>query len=192
MNETLCAGTYFLGDASFVLEDKIYNGIYGELYHYGNGLFNINNTDFVIHSIGTQFDSSDDIQEKFFDTKGRLYKIASGMISLVSMELIENEKKELCKSCGHIFEFTEPINFIYSRGTFYIKSNKKAIIINTILDPENYDSENDEHCLDEDGQKIEHFLDASDSESIYGLSDDEEEDIQDNTLLERKKSFFKK
>ena len=195
MNETLQPGTYFLGDASIVLEYKIYNGIYGELYHYENGLFNINNTDFATHSIGTQFDGSNEQQEKLFDTKGRLYNIKSGMISLVNMELIE--KKELCKGCGHIFEFNEPINFIYSRGTFYFKSNKKAIIINTIFDPENYDSENDEQILDEDGQKIEHFLEASDSESIYGLSDeddsdDEKEDIQDNTLLERKKSFFKK
>ena len=64
MNETLQPGTYFLGDASIVLEDKIYNGIYGELYHYENGLFNINNTDFATHSIGTQFDGSNEQQEK--------------------------------------------------------------------------------------------------------------------------------
>jgi hypothetical protein len=194
MNEILHPGTYYLGDASLVVEDKIYNGIYGELYHYENGLFNINNANFAIHNVATQFDS--DLQkDKFFDTKGRSYNIKSGMISLVSLELIENKK--LCTANGHIFEFDHPVNFIYSHGTFYIKSNKKVIIINTIYDFENYDSDNDEHCLDEEGHKIEHFLDASDSESIYELSDDEnyeddEEEIQDNSLLERKKTFFNK
>jgi len=211
MNEILRPGKYFFGDGARVLSNELYNGIYGGVHGYENGYFEINGNDFAIHSVGTQF-SLDKPQEEFFDTKGRKYNIKSGMISLTNMELISNP--QLCKGCGHIFQFNGPINFIYSGGTFIIKSAKKAIIIKTILDSENYDSENDEFCMDEDGNRIEHFLDASDSESIYEEDSDEEnnsenlnlnnesaneeaseeaieDDIQDNLLLKRK-SFFKK
>jgi hypothetical protein len=123
MNEILLPGKYFLGDPTLVLHDKIIIGIWGSLYNYANGKFNIYGVDCALHTTHKGDDT-------YTDSKNRKYLILSGVLSLINIELIEDIN--LCKNKGHIFNFTENINFIYDAGMFYIKSGKKIIRIDQL------------------------------------------------------------
>lgn len=115
MNEILMPGKYYLGDPCNVLPNKIYIGIWGELYNYRNGKFNINTYDFAVHSTHC----GDGIIK---DTKNRKYIIESGVIGLINLNLIDNLNE--CIN-GYVFDFEKSVHFIYDAGIFYIKSDKK-------------------------------------------------------------------
>jgi hypothetical protein len=144
MNETLSPGKYYLGDPTLVLHDKIIIGIWGSLYNYANDKYNINGVECVMHTTHKGDDN-------YVDTKNRKYIVTSGVLSLINVDLIEDIN--LCKNNGHIFEFKQQINFIYDAGLFYIKSGKKMIKIDT-RNMEEYDSDYEEHCEDEEGEHI--------------------------------------
>ena len=185
MNEFLAAGKYYLGDPCNVLHEKIFIGIYGNEYNYANGKFNINGTDFAVHNTH----NGDGI---FKDTKNRSYNIHTGLIALINLSIIDD--LELCKKNGHVFEFKQRINFIYDAGLFYIKSGKKYIHIDTI-NKEEYNSDMEEHCHNEDGDYISKTLlgdlddDFIEPSELY-INDEEEEEIieKSNQLFQ----FFKK
>jgi hypothetical protein len=177
MNEELSEGTYYLGDPAFVLEDSIYIGVWGNQYNYSNGKINVYGTDFVVHNTHNG-------DGKFLDNKNRVYHIESGTIALIPTNLI---KKMDDKVNNHTFKFEEKVNFIYDRGIFYIRSNKKYVKIDT-RNMDEYDSEFEDHALADDK------LEDSDDESIIELStkdnksDDEEEP---DTETPKKFKFFK-
>lgn len=193
MNEVLSAGKYYLGDPSDVLHNKYYHGIWGDVYNYRNGMYNINACNFVVHN--THY--GDGI---FQDTKSRTYNISSGVLALIQIELIEDIK--LCKGKGHIFNFINKINFIYDAGIFYIKSGKKVITIDTKIADE-YNSDYEEHCENEDGEPIGKTLcNDSDNDSIddenhllFGSDDENENEdthVKNETTEPPKMMFFKK
>jgi hypothetical protein len=187
MNQELSAGKYFLGDPSFVLHDKLYTGIWGNLYNYQNGKFTLEGHDFCVHSThkgdGT-----------FYDTRNRKYLVDSGVIGLVHIDLIEDIN--LCKGKGYIFDFKVKISFIYDAGLFYVKCGKNIINIDT-RDLESYESDLEEHCEGEDGEYISKTMNyESDSELIEPEnlfdSDDENYDEETKEEVSEKFSFFKK
>ena len=190
MNEQLNPGKYFLGDPAFVLSNKIYNGLWGNLYNFRNGKFIFDDYDFVVHN--THYGNG-----LFSDTKNRLYEIDSGFISLVHVDLIDKESINLCKK-GSIFTFNEKINFIYDAGFFHIKSGKKIITIDT-RNLEEYESDYEEHYENEDGEYISKTINGdSDTDSIIDENDSilcnnemEEEKDNDQNKME-KFIFFKK
>jgi len=190
MNEFLRPGKYYLGDPSHVLPSSIYNGIWGNLYYFKNGKYDIYDTDFVVHN--THY--GDNIYK---DTKNRSYTVNTGVISLVDIKLIENINE--IKNNGHIFNFTNKINFIYDAGLFYIKSSKKYICIDT-RNMEEYNSDFEDHCENEDGEYIQKTINnASDNDSIKDENDlffnsDDDEDLNENPNEStiQKINFFKK
>ena len=191
MNEILNPGKYYLGDPSHVLSDKIIIGLWGNVYNYANGKHNINSFNFAVH----QTHKGDG---KFTDTKSRTYNVESGVIALVQIELIDDIN--LCKKHGHIYNFLDNINFIYDAGIFYIKSGKKYITIDT-RNIDEYESDLEEHCENEDGEPIGKTLcHDSDNDSITDENnilfdseeDDEEKDTVENTDKQETFSFFKK
>ena len=187
MNETVVSGKYFLGDPSFVLPNKIYKGIWGDLYHFRGGKHLLNGYEFTVYN--THYGNG-----KFSDTKNRSYEVESGFIGLVHMDLIENV--ELCRH-GFVFNFKETVNFVYDAGTFYIKSGKKIITIDT-RNLEEYDSEFEEHIETEDGENIGKVISGdSDTDSIidensHMFSSDTEDDAENIIESTEKFSFFKK
>ena len=188
MNEFLKPGKYYLGDPSIVLPSSIYNGIWGNLYNFENGKYDVYDTDFVVHN--THY--GDNIYK---DTKNRSYNINTGVISLIDVRLIEDINN--VKNNGHIFTFNSNINFIYDAGLFYIKSDKKYICIDT-RNNEEYNSDFEEHCENEDGDYIQKTItNASDNDSIndedylFFNSDDDEDEKYENNISE-KINFFKK
>lgn len=186
MNQELESGKYFLGDPSFVLPDKLYTGIWENLYNYQNGKYSLNGYDFCVNNThkgdGT-----------YYDTRSRKYIIDSGVIGLVHYDLLEDIN--LCKGRGHIFDFKHKISFIYDAGFFYIKSGKHIITIDT-RDLEAYESDLEEHCEGEDGEYISKTLHYdSDSELIEPenlFDSDEEYDEEKKEEVSEKFSFFKK
>ncbi len=96
--------------------------------------------------------------------------------------------------------FTDKINFIYDAGIFYIKSGKKYITIDT-RNIDEYESDLEEHCENEDGEPIGKTLchdsdndSITDENNILFDSDKEsdEEDTVENTDKKETFSFFKK
>lgn len=175
MNEILRPGKYYLGCPS-VLPNSIYTGIWGNTLSFSTGKHLINDCDFAVYY--THY--GDGI---FNDSKLRDYKITSGAIALIQIELISDIS--LCKSHGHIFEFTKPVRFIYDAGIFHIKSDKKLISINTrILDE--YESDMEDHCKDENNEYITKVIENCETESVveddemYGLNNIEDIDDENS------------
>ena len=190
MNELLRPGKYYLGDPINVLPSSIYNGIWGNLYDFKNGKYIIYDTDFAVHN--THY--GDNI---YTDTKNRSYTVNTGMIALIDIKLIENINE--VKNNGHIFNFSNKVNFIYDAGLFYIKSGKKYICIDTIN--KEYNSDFEDHCENEEGIYIQNTItNASDNDSINDEDDlffnSDDEDEENKKLLEthgtEKINFFKK
>lgn len=189
MNEVLMQGKYFLGDPSIVLPEKIYIGIWGNLYNYDNGKFNILGKHLCVHN--THYGDG-----VYIDTRNRKYMVESGVIGLVPLELIENI--ELCNNNGHIFNFKKPVYFMCDGGVFIIKSDKKYIKIDT-QNMEEYNSSDDEQLKNDDGEPmIKTFCNNSDDDFIDDENDkffDDEEEIEE-TIKEScnisKFNFFKK
>lgn len=198
MNELLRPGKYYLGDPINVLPSSIYNGIWGNLYDFKNGKYDIYDTDFAVHN--THY--GDDV---YTDTKNRSYTINTGMIALVDIKLIENMNE--VKNSGHIFNFNNKVNFIYDAGLFYIKSSKKYICIDT-RNKEEYNSDFEDHCENEEGEYIQKTItNASDNDSIndendlfFNSDDDTDEDNEEKNKnkqsseasVSEKINFFKK
>jgi hypothetical protein len=191
MNEQLNPGKYFLGDPSFVLPDKIYTGLWGNLYNYNNGKFILNGFDFTTHN--THYGNG-----VYVDTKNRLYEVESGFISLVNVDLIDKAELSFSKK-GSIFTFDEKINFIYDAGFFHVKSGKKIITIDT-RNLDEYESDLEDHFNNEDGEYISKTINGdSDTESIINendilFSDDESEEKEKETNSNKTVgyNFFKK
>ena len=192
MNELARPGKYYLGDPFDVLPSKIFNGIWGNVYNFRNGKFDINDADFIVHS--THYGDG-----SFKDTKNRIYEINTGVIALIDTLLIE-DIESLKK--GHVYTFKNRVNFIYDAGLFYIKSGKKYIQIDT-RNLDEYNSDFEEHFENENGEYIQKTICGdSDSESIIDenekLIDSEDEDSNQNSKEDTKDakdatfSFFKK
>jgi hypothetical protein len=192
MNEILVSGKYFLGDPSLVLPNKIYIGIFGNIYNYINGKYNILGKDFCVHT--THYGDGE-----YYDTRNRKYNIESGMIGLIPIELIEDIN--LCKNKGHIFNFTKKVYFLYDGGLFIIKSDKKYIKINTQNQEEYDESDEDENIKNDNGESMRNTFcnmsddDFIDNEEIFESDDDDKEDeekIEEYNLEKSKFQFFKK
>jgi hypothetical protein len=140
------------------------------IYHCNNGKFNINGTDFVVHS--THY--GDGIYK---DTKNREYIVNGGVIGLVNIELIEDIN--LCNKNGYIYNFEYPVNFIYDAGLYIIKSKKKYIQIDT-RNLEEYDSDKEDSFFNEDGEHIvKTIYNDSDNDSIYDENENYFDDSDD-------------
>jgi len=124
------------------------------------------------------------------------WQILSG--NPASIELLK-ENVDPKPHYGHTFEFTEDINFIYDAGLVYIKSGNKYISIDT-RNMDEYDSENEEHCENDNGESITKTIAGDLDDDLIEECDppgyEQPEFYADDQLFEPKpispKSFFKK
>jgi hypothetical protein len=192
MNEIVSSGKYYLGDPSLVLPDSVYHGIFGDLYNYANGKFNIFGYDFAIHNTH----KGDGI---FMDTRKREYQVECGALALINENLIEN--KELCKNKGHFFDFYKKVNFIYDSGFIHITCGKRYISIDT-RNSEEYESDLEEHLENAEGEKIGKTLfTESDTDSIFDNNEeyfesrpevDSDDEEKENIPTERMNFFTRR
>jgi hypothetical protein len=178
MNEILKAGTYYLGDPSDVLPNKILIGIWYNLYKFDNGKFNIYDTDFVVHSTHNG-------DGTFIDSDNKSYEVHSGCISLIDVTLIDDI--EICNK-EKILKFDKDINFIYKNGIFYIKSDEITITIDTRNSEENISDEELEDDLEND-----HFEDDNLEKNINNENlhlNKKEEDLENENLEDNNEENF--
>lgn len=184
MNDTVKPGKYYLGDPIFALDETTYHEIYGDIYHYENGKFDLKNNDqyFIVHK--THY--GDGI---FYDTKKRKYIIETGLIALIPISMIDESMLDIAKKHGVLFSFNNFVRFLYHGGLFTIRSNKKIIEIDT-RNEEEYNSQEEGH-LPEDSKYRSLLRQDEDESSLDGSCDDDSEE-EINSPKHVKRSFFKK
>ena len=117
----LPAGRYFIGDICYALSDFVYNEIWGDNFGFREGLYNHQKGTFVM---GRAMYGNGD----YLGTDGRVYAIDSGIVGMVSWDLVDNKD---CKS-GSVHEFSESIYFcITGEGHFIFSSGKVKLVIDT-------------------------------------------------------------
>jgi len=200
MNEELSVGKYYIGDPSFVLHDKITVGIWENEYKCKNGKFTIFGYECIFQSIHKNNCS-------FIDTNNNKYTIETGILSCIPIELIEKDKLHLCNHYGYIYEFNEPLKFIYLSGLFYIKSKNILIKFNHENNEKEYCSDNEGYYSDYDTNKnlisfldeklkntdnLDDNLDDIHDDNIHDddIYDDDIHDIDDNNIVKKKNKFF--
>ena len=161
----------------------MYYDILGDKYNFESGKHDMTeNKDFIaLHNTH----NGDGI---YLDSKKRKFKVESGMIGIIPLKLIPEEKIENAKKNGKIFNFPNKVKFFYDAGIFYIKSGHFIIQINTINEDE-YESEHEDHYL-KNGERVRIREDDDDS-SIEDMYADESSDEEEMIKVE-KPSFFKK
>ena len=184
MNETVKQGKYYLGDPVFALDEKTYHEIYGDIFQYEDGKFDLKNNDqcMIVHK--THY--GDGI---FYDTKKRKYIIETGLIALIPISMIDESMIIKAKKHGVLFSFDNFVRFLYHGGLFTIRSNKKIIEIDTQNEDE-YDSQEEGH-LHEDSKYRSFLRQDEDESSLDGSCDDDSEE-EINSPKHVKRSFFKK
>ena len=184
MNETVNPGKYYLGDPIFALDETTYHEIYGDIFNYENGKFDLKNNDqnMIVHK--THYGDG-----TFFDTKKRKYIIETGLIALIPISMIDKSMLDASKKHGVLFSFDNFIRFLYHGGLFTIRSSKKIIEIDT-RNEEEYDSQEEGH-LPEDSKYRSLLRQDEDESSLDGSCDDDSEE-EINSSKHVKRSFFKK
>ena len=142
----LPAGRYFIGDICYALSDCIIHEIWGEKFNFIDGLYTHQKGTFVM---GRAMYGHGD----YPGTDGRLYAVDSGIVGMVSWDLVDlKDEKQLCK-LGSVHEFSEIVYFCNAKeGRFVISSGKVKLVIDTA--PKVYvDFGSDEELEDEEDRR---------------------------------------
>lgn len=114
-------GKFYIGDVCYVLNDTIYDNIWGEKYNYANGMINAGVNSFLVH--GTQFGDG-----VYPDQFGNTYPVDAGVIGVVPYELIDPSKLQEAYRLGQIVN-GNAATLDYDRGSIIITiTNDKEII----------------------------------------------------------------
>lgn len=108
---------FYIGDICYVLNDDLYQDIWGGKYNFKDGIIDFGINQVLVH--GTAY--GDGCYE---DNKGNTYGVDAGVIGIVPEELIDWDK---IRNYGdkNIYEFgnvvtAQEAELIYDNGTFYI------------------------------------------------------------------------
>lgn len=152
---------FYIGDPCYVLSDEIYDKMFDEETDFKTGKVKVDdNFSFIVHSTAWG-------DGEYFDNSGISYGVDSGTLSVIPIELLENNEfiEEGEYEYGRII-FGKTASLNYEDGTFYFNidnDNVKEVVIDT--DPEEPEDDN----WDDD----EFPEDYWNNEDIYN---DEEED----------------
>jgi hypothetical protein len=146
----LPAGTYYIGDLCYPLGDSwIYRKAWGETSYETPSFFRSELGCVVVD--GTAYGDG-----SYEDNNGKTYLVDAGVISIVSIELIENHRKYLVEEHnkmihnpsgklitptaltinnivkgGHVFTFKNDVYINFSRGVFRARSDDVNVRIDT-------------------------------------------------------------
>lgn len=118
---TAPAGTYYVGDLCYALEDNVYDNVFGGevyaggLYQKGDSFFLVDNT-----SAG---------DGTYTDDTGRKYLVDAGIIGICSYDLIDEKKMRKNENNtihgGQIITFKNPFHINFSDGKFNFHDFKR-------------------------------------------------------------------
>lgn len=131
---TLPAGTYYIGDICYVLDDKIYDEVFGST-GYEEGLYYKESQQFLV---GHTFDGDGE----FRGSDGCKYSVDAGVIGIVSQGLISKDPDG-----GKVHTFSTDVFVTMEKGVFTFENEDIYLQINT-----GYDDEDDDEAEDEDDE----------------------------------------
>jgi len=116
---TLPAGTYYIGDMFNILDDSIYENIYG--YDYLNGLYELSDNKIIL--VDEIFNDEFNI---FTGSDNNKFNVITATISIVSYSLCNENSSD-----GHVYTFNSPVNVMMNNGVFTFVSDNFNLVINT-------------------------------------------------------------
>lgn len=102
---------FYIGDICYVLDERVYDEVWGNMHCYLNGKFTDPQTNLSFAVADTRYGDGE-----YSDNMGRLYGVDAGVIGLVPAELIRNDYD----FGGHIFECVGEATFEAYNGVFLI------------------------------------------------------------------------
>jgi hypothetical protein len=128
------AGTYYIGDICYFLNEKIYDRIFGGK-DYESGLY-IRKSDNAFFMV----DNTAWGDGLYNGSDGFEYGVDAGIIGIVSVDLgPSHEGGEVYG--GKLHTFKEPVEMKFGNGIFRFKSNSKYLVIDTAGDRYNSDED---------------------------------------------------
>lgn len=107
------AGSYYIGDVCYILDDQIYHQIWGKTYQWANGVIHTQKGNFWVH--GTYL--GDGLYES---NQEHSYSVDAGVIGIVPQCLFDDHKVVRAQTLGSFHQFTGPVTYSYNDGTFII------------------------------------------------------------------------
>lgn len=127
---------FYIGDVCYVLGDAVYHNMWGRLYGFEDGVFEIEGRG----TFGVAATASGD--GEYGDGKGHLYGVDAGIIGIVPRELIDKDGTD----CGYYWKGSGTAHFTAQDGVFDIDlPDGEHIHIDTAegVDNEEYGGESD-------------------------------------------------
>lgn len=118
---TCPAGEYYIGDLCYVLNDDVYDLIFGGLGGYDSGLYKENGSDRFFLVDNTAYGDG-----LYHGNDGKEFGVDAGIIGICP--------KSLCKKDGHggqFYSFQEPVKCRFGSGKFEFRSGFVHLIIDT-------------------------------------------------------------
>jgi hypothetical protein len=125
------AGTYYIGDICYFLNDNLYDAIFGG-HGYASGLYTQKSGNDFFMVDGTAYGDGE-----YVGSDGFGYGVDAGIIGIVTMPLGEGNTG----NGGKIHTFREPVEIKFGNGLFRFKSNSKYLAIDTVGDTYNSDTD---------------------------------------------------
>ena len=102
---------FYIGDICYVLDERVYQEIWGNVHGFTNGKFTDPQTNMSFAVADTRYGDGE-----YSDNKGRLYGVDAGVIGLVPAELIRFDYD----FGGQIFDGAGEATFEAYNGVFFI------------------------------------------------------------------------
>ena len=119
------AGTYYIGDPLYVLDEELCEEAFGEMEAYISGLYTKkDSTDFFFLARTGCGDG------EYEGSDGSIFGVDSALIGIVPLSLCSEDTKG-----GHVYIFTSPVTCDFrKKGIFFFASDTEALLIDTSYD----------------------------------------------------------
>ena len=116
------AGRYYIGDLVHGIKDSVFNEIIDKTYEYKNGIYTSSKGSwFAFRCLGRtgQFKSSSEYR----------YIVNSGIVGIMSEDLLEKTKTKNTQEYMTLHEFTEPVKLIFDKSALRFTSGADRLNI---------------------------------------------------------------
>ncbi len=130
---------FYIGDICYVLDDRLYYGVWGDQNEFADGTFRDPDTGLEVAVAGTAYGDG-----CYLGSDGAEFPVDAGVIGLVPLELVSREKAPQGGQLGEIFKMPGEAEFIAEDGLFtVILPDGHIVEINTDYeyDEEGYEDE---------------------------------------------------
>ena len=134
---------FYVGDICYVLGDDVYGNVWGDVHNYEDGQFEVPGTglSFAVYS------TADGDGEYCDVTRAYSFPVDAGVIGIVPLELVPEEKLQEAVSCGRIYLDETEAHFEAEMGKFWIQVGSQAEMM---IDTGDADEEDDYLIPDDD------------------------------------------